>query len=415
MAWLLLGIGRFHPEYGTALLKHSDFRKHATSKFTADLLAGLKIGDPGQFAHLVKELAPDTDTAPPRTLEEIVQACGYGDPQESDLDFLRKAAMRREVTIRRLVASRLFGYMERFRAETMELLLTLARSPITSALAEKICEVLSSPRDQDLHLSDLQWAKQLFDSFIECPEFGPQQYYCRRLQRNVAQSDPHWYLGWIDRRFEHIARLEEGSGYFPMPSSGLREIVAGWERRTDYPDLLRRVRDTSRSGDTRAYDYRLFFAAIAQPYISEDILDEAVTGEEPSEQSSPVVEILQEWITSGDEGLLSDAADLIGELPRTATTYGLMIEVLSAADQMGQAVLQDVESSLSTVFLSLAYSRRIGEASQTHLSIVSDLDVLLRGKLPRPAERFFQRMKTWAVSKMERHRTEDEERRRGIL
>jgi hypothetical protein len=198
------------------------------------------------------------------------------------------------------------------------------------------------------------------------------------------------FLRRIERDEEHPAR-----DHAPYPYSGFRHSLRGLEKRDDYEDILRKVRDHSlvkRSG-----------APFWFPKLFRDIsLNYGAAG----------LTILQEWIDSDDPEKISGAAVLL----READTDFIFAEVqfvsdlLEKAHTAGNRCYESVTSSLYDIAISGTRSGAVGLPFAQDVSLKDQADATAKKiMIGSPTRRFYESVAQYAQHRIRDKLARDEE------
>jgi hypothetical protein len=210
----------------------------------------------------------------------------------------------------------------------------------------------------------------LVNRFIEPRRLG---YHSQELLHQVGESDPPAVLAVLVRRLRAHTDDERYSRFEALPDEALGpRLLSGAKSPKEYRALVRQLRDAypQLSGSARFTLANSFWDVVVEPWVALDVLSE--------------------WLLSGEAERRKDAADLIGEMPwrelfRLAYPIAQLVERLTLHDA---AVAARVTRALHGAALSGSWSRSHGHPAERDIETRIDaLEVAQRVSiLPSAAE-----------------------------
>ena len=262
----------------------------------------------------------------------------------------------------------------------------------SSTLADALCEIFDAhfgiPGD-NLTDPDIQAVLAKLETVNEIEKYHIPRfisYAAKRLPQAVIQL----ILGRIDRDNAHHDR-----DYRPLPYGGLHEDLTGVVHSDEYTTILREVRNrASQKGWTGHFWLPKLFLQISDGF------------------GPTCLEILNEWINSGDEGKIEGAASLVGDAYANFVfrQVGFVENLLNRAAAVSEECYGRVSIDLRNSANSEVRTSTVGSPAPQEISVRDQArDAASKFVSGTPAHRFFQALADEAEASIRDGLARDEE------
>jgi hypothetical protein len=262
----------------------------------------------------------------------------------------------------------------------------------SSKLAEAICEIFDARfgiPDDNIIDADIQAVLPKLETVNEIENYHVSlfiSYAAKRLPQAVVRL----ILARIDQYSAHHDR-----DYRPLPYGGLHEDLTGVIQSDDYAAILREVRDRASQKDWTGHFWL--------PKLFVQISD----GFGPT-----CLEILDEWINSGDEGKIEGAASLVGDafanfvFEHVDFVENLLNRAAAISEQCYRRVSIDLQNSAN----SEVRTSTVGSPAPQDISVRDQArDAASKFAFGTPAQRFYQALADDAHASIRNGLARDEE------
>jgi len=294
---------------------------------------------------------------------------------QSYLDVISQSLKDESQAVRRAAMFSLVSLRDIDPSEAMEMLMSVDWTDDLK-LVETACTVLNPSVGIDPALLNDEQIDRVLGRIQRVRALESNSHNILQFLAYASERRPHATVEMLLNRIktvdDHIGERGE-KRWIPIPHNARGLSLSGLMHVSEYPNILRRIRDASldASAHVNLWISELFHAATS------DLLS--------------CIEVLREWTRSQDADKIVATAQLLRSFDHSTvfTQHRFVAELLEAASHVSDDCLQRTKAKVFGLAISGVYSGRPGQPAPRHVSDKAEASQLVEQYTDRPAVRDF--------------------------
>lgn len=396
-------LGKIHPDLSSKLIEKLIFHPFSPlSNYVSSLLSGIRESNRDEALELIK-LGIKTDYKAICSGIASGYSCGWWGSELNNEDFtvIANLIQKSDKTVKGYaIASLLFFKDTTLKSQAIKLALDIDISDDWE-LADDLCSIFKPKSGIDI--ADLEndeietiLSKLEMVETLENNVHGRGIWICQFLNL-CSEKIPDKVIEFLFKRIDNVKRTQITTSYKyyqPLPHRDFRDCLKGIFLSPNYKSIMKRVRDRIISNERDIFWIPILFSEISKNYSPESI------------------EILNEWIDTGEKDKIVGIGILIQEAPTNFLfdNTEFVSKLIETSYNISEECHSEVIKSLNYVEWSEGKSGIFGEPYPTDVKM-RDLGEEYAKKYQKgsPTERFYYSLSKSARKSIENHMKWEEE------